>query len=194
VALIIVNQWQDYSSIMQRKNKILVLLFLFLLEFTACNRFQVRSPQLIQELENQVQPETATQTNTPIYMQFYCVNPGQPYQTARVVKVIDGDSIVVKIEERLFEVRYIGINSPEYDSDERAGAILATQANERMLFGQEVVLFKDISNTDKFGRLLRYVFTENEFVNLELVRKGFAESRAYPPDTACQFLFENSQN
>jgi len=127
-------------------------------------------------------------------MNFYCVNPSQQYQTARVIKVIDGDSILVKMDGSLYEVRYIGINTPEFYSEERKSAILATQANERILFGQEVYLFKDVSNTDKFGRLLRYVFTENEFVNLVLIQNGFAESRAYPPDTACQNLFNDSQN
>jgi endonuclease YncB( thermonuclease family) len=194
VALIIVNQWQKYSLIMKSKFGFLILLFFLLFGFTACNRFQAQLPQAIPELENQPQTAIETLANISIYKKFTCVKPDQPFQTARVVKVIDGDSIVVKMEGSLFEVRYIGINTPEYDSDERAAAIRATQANESLLFGQEVVLFKDVSNTDRFGRLLRYVFTDNEFVNLEMVRMGFAESRAYPPDTACQKLFENSLN
>jgi endonuclease YncB( thermonuclease family) len=179
---------------MNSKFKFLILLFFLLFGSTACNRFRARLPQAIPELENQPQTATETLHNIPIYKKFTCVNPDQPFQTARVVKVIDGDSIIVKMEGSLFEVRYIGINTPEYDSNERAAAIQATQANESLLFGQVVVLFKDVSNTDRFGRLLRYVFTNNEFVNLEMVKKGFADSRAYPPDTACQYLFENSRN
>jgi micrococcal nuclease len=55
--------------------------------------------------------------------------------------------------------------------------------------GKKIFLFKDTSNTDKFQRLLRYVFTEEYFVNYELVVRGFAESKSYPPDIACQNLF-----
>ena len=178
---------------MNCKNKFLILLIFILLGFTACNLFQFRSPQAFQESENHLKTATETLPDKPIYEQFTCVNPGQSYQTARVVKVIDGDSIVVKINGSLNEVRYIGINTPEYDSDERSAAILATQANEDLLFGKEVFLFKDMSNTDKYGRLLRYVFTDKTFVNLEMARKGFAESRAYPPDTSCQILFNQNE-
>jgi len=178
---------------MNCKNKFLILLIFILLGFTACNLFQFRSPQVFQESENHLKTATETLPDKPIYEQFTCVNPGQSYQTARVVKVIDGDSIVVKINGSLNEVRYIGINTPEYDSDERSAAILATQANEDLLFGKEVFLFKDMSNTDKYGRLLRYVFTDKTFMNLEMVRKGFAEPRAYPPDTSCQILFNQNE-
>ena len=178
---------------MNCKNKFLILLIFILLGFTSCNLFQFRSPQAFQESENHLKTATETLPDTPIYEKFSCVIPDQSYQTARVVKVIDGDSIVVKINESLYEVRYIGINTPEYDSDERSAAILATQANENLLFGKEVFLFKDTSNTDKYGRLLRYVFTDKAFVNLEMVLKGFAESRAYPPDTSCQILFNQNE-
>jgi len=178
---------------MNRRFRFLALLF-FLLLVSACNLSRIQTLQSIQVPEKFVQSATVTQTENPIYMKFDCVNPKQSYQTARVVKVIDGDSILVKLDGDLYEVRYIGVNTPEYDSKERSAAIRATKANEDLLFRREVLLFKDISNTDKFGRLLRYVFTDREFVNLELVRSGFAESRAYPPDTACQKLFADSRN
>jgi endonuclease YncB( thermonuclease family) len=178
---------------MNCKNKFLILLIFIFLGFTACNLFQFRSLQAFQESEILLQTATDSLPDQPIYEQFTCVYPDQSYQTARVIKVIDGDSIVVKLNGSLFEVRYIGINTPEYDSDERSAAILATQANEDLLFGKEVFLFKDVSNTDKYGRLLRYVFTDKEFVNLEMVLKGFALPRAYPPDTSCQTLFNQNE-
>jgi micrococcal nuclease len=46
-----------------------------------------------------------------------------------------------------------------------------------------VELVKDVSNTDKYGRLLRYVYVGDIFVNLDLVKGGFARVRAYKPDT-----------
>jgi len=49
---------------------------------------------------------------------------------------------------------------------------------------QIVVLVKDVSETDQYGRLLRYIYIGNTFVNAELVRAGWAEARRYEPDTS----------
>ncbi len=112
--------------------------------------------------------------------------------TAQVTRVIDGDSIEVRIGNEVIEVRYIGINTPEYYSDKRPQAIAATRANQELLTGMQVMLFKDVSEADKFGRLLRYVLTDEAFVNLALVEGGFAEARLYRPDSSCHNAFENA--
>ena len=112
--------------------------------------------------------------------------------TAEVLRVIDGDSIEVEINGETFQVRYIGINTPEHYSDDRERAVEATKANQRLVEDKQVYLFKDHSETDKYGRLLRYVVTDEAFVNLELVRDGYAEAREYRPDTACHAVFENA--
>ena len=44
---------------------------------------------------------------------------------------------------------------------------------------------KDVSETDKYGRLLRYVFAGDTFVNFELVNQGFAAAASFPPDVSC---------
>lgn len=174
---------------MKSKHKILLLLFFLLFGFNGCKLLPDWWTLTFPAKENQPQPVIQSHPDTPIYENFPCVNPNQPFQTARVVKVIDGDSIVIKMNSSLFEVRYIGIDTPEYQGNERMAAIEATRANENLLFGKEVFLFKDVSETDKFGRLLRYVFTNDVFINLELVKNGYAESKTYPPDTACQDIF-----
>ena len=101
-------------------------------------------------------------------------------ETALVVQVTDGDTIKVLIGDVLWDLRYIGIDAPEggqpYSSE-------ALNANTQLVGGQTILLEKDISETDRYGRLLRYVFLLNgTFVNAELVRLGFAEVKAYPPD------------
>jgi len=115
-----------------------------------------------------------------------CVPTTSKPEKGIVTKVIDGDSIQVNISGREYEIRYIGINAPDYDWDEQEKAEAATTANTRLVLGKEVVMFRDVSDTDKYGRLLRYVFLNEIFVNDYLVENGFAESKAYPPDTACQ--------
>ncbi len=107
---------------------------------------------------------------------------------ARVVEVVDGDTIRVEIDGEAYAVRYIGIDAPEFG--ERMGAE-ATEANRVLVAGTTVYLETDVSETDQYGRLLRYVYlASGTFVNAELVRQGVAEAKAYPPDVGRQDLLE----
>ncbi|MCY4107390.1 MAG: thermonuclease family protein [Chloroflexi bacterium] len=77
-------------------------------------------------------------------------------------------------------MRYIGIDTPErgdicYDR--------AKTANARLVDGQTVKLDRDVSDTDFYGRLLRYVYVDGRFVNEALVSAGFAENSVWEPDT-----------
>ena len=122
-----------------------------------------------------------------------CIPNLSRYETATLIDVVDGDSIKVIVDGQPVQVRYIGINTPEYDSPQRDAAIEATQVNRRLLSGgRPLYLFKDITNTDKYGRLLRYVVANGKFINLELVRLGQAESKWYRPDISCQLLFDRA--
>jgi micrococcal nuclease len=134
----------------------------------------------------------ATATQTVSNFGFDCLQT-EPQQ-AEVVSVVDGDTIHVTIGDQGASLRYIGVDSPE-DPDPAAwlGAE-ATARNRLLVAGKQVLLFKDTSETDAFGRLLRYVLLEDgTFVNLEMVNAGLAQARAYPPDTACQALFESAE-
>lgn len=96
-----------------------------------------------------------------------------------VTRVIDGDTIDVNCGEVGYRVRYIAVNTPESDEvcfDE------ATDANAALVANKRVTLVRDQSNTDRFGRLLRYVYVDGTFVNEALVRGGWAEAVIYPPD------------
>jgi micrococcal nuclease len=107
--------------------------------------------------------------------------------TATVTRVIDGDTIEIGTGQR---VRYIGIDTPEVYPETQAYGIEAWEANRRLVEGKKVRLERDVSDTDKYGRLLRYVYVGEIFVNAELVRLGLAEAKAYPPDTLHQELLE----
>lgn len=112
--------------------------------------------------------------------------PTGPTQRARVIRVIDGDTIEVAINGRLYHVRYIGIDTPEvYFGVERMGPE-ASAANKRLVDGRRVVLERDVSQTDRYGRLLRFVWLRRAdgwlFVNAELLREGYAQITTYPPD------------
>jgi micrococcal nuclease len=106
---------------------------------------------------------------------------------ATVTYVVDGDTIDVAIGGTTYRVRYIGMDTPErgdfFFSE-------ATEANRALVAGQQVILVKDVSETDRYGRLLRYVYLEDgTFVNAELVRQGYAVIATFPPDVRHQELF-----
>lgn len=112
-------------------------------------------------------------------------------QPADVLSIIDGDTIDVEIEGDEYRVRYIGIDTPErgmpyYDE--------ATEANRQLVEGQTIYLVKDISETDRYGRLLRYIYLpDGTFVNAWLVESGYAQAATFPPDVAFADTFRQLQ-
>jgi len=110
----------------------------------------------------------------------------QPDQ-ATVTRVVDGDTIVVNIAGSEYRVRYIGVDTPESTTKQECYGREATYFNRRLVNGQTVRLERDVSETDRFGRLLRYVYLPNgEMVNEVLVREGYALVRSFPPDVKYQ--------
>lgn len=101
---------------------------------------------------------------------------------ATVTRVIDGDTIQIATGEK---VRYIGVNTPETVDPRRPVQCYGHEGsaeNKKLVEGKEVRLEKDVSNTDKYGRLLRYVWVGDVMVNEFMVREGFAQVSTYPPD------------
>ncbi len=103
---------------------------------------------------------------------------------ARVARVIDGDTIELEGGRR---VRYIGVDTPE-SVDRRRGVQCfgreAAEKNRELVEGKTVRLERDVSDRDKFGRMLRYVWVGDTLVNRELVRLGYANAYRHPPDVA----------
>ncbi len=116
---------------------------------------------------------------------------------ARVVRVVDGDTIRVSVGGHVYTVRYIGIDTPETKHPSKPVQWMgpeATRANQELVAWQTIYLEKDVSETDRYGRLLRYVFlADGTFVNAELVRTGYAHAVTYPPDVKYQDLLLQMQ-
>ncbi len=113
-----------------------------------------------------------------------------------VTRVIDGDTIEVSIAGTIYTIRYIGIDTPELDDKRPTFRVIAQEAtryNQQLIEGVIVRLEKDISETDRYGRLLRYVYVDDIFVNAELVRQGLAWTKAYEPDTKYQDYLEGME-
>jgi len=110
-----------------------------------------------------------------------------------VTKVIDGDTIVIESGE---VIRYIGIDTPETVHPSEPVECFGKEAsnkNKELVEGKKVRLEKDVSETDKYGRLLRYVWVDDIFVNDYLVRQGYAYAYTYPPDVKYSEQFVKAQ-
>ncbi|MCB0209365.1 MAG: thermonuclease family protein [Anaerolineae bacterium] len=106
-------------------------------------------------------------------------------QQAQVINVVDGDTIDVLIDGVEYRVRYILIDTPETKHPSKPVEPFgpeAAEANRLLVEGQTVTLEKDVSETDQYGRLLRYVYTGPVMVQEELLRQGLAQVATYPPD------------
>jgi micrococcal nuclease len=110
-----------------------------------------------------------------------------------VTKVIDGDTIHVLINGTDYKVRYIGMNAPEDTTKKEWLGPEATARDKELVAGKTVTLVKDVSETDRYRRLLRFVFVGDVLVNYELVREGYAKATPYKPDVSCEGLFNDAQ-
>ncbi|MBI1833751.1 MAG: thermonuclease family protein [Candidatus Andersenbacteria bacterium] len=110
-----------------------------------------------------------------------------------VKRVIDGDTIELETGQT---VRYIGIDTPETVHPSQPVGCFGKEAsakNTALVAGKRVRLEKDISETDRYGRLLRYVYVGDTFVNDSLVRQGYANASSYPPDVKYQDQFRQAE-
>lgn len=110
-------------------------------------------------------------------------------ETATVARVIDGDTIELGDGRKL---RYIGIDTPETRHPQVGVECFGAEAAERnveLVAGKTIQMEKDISESDRYGRLLRYVYVGEVMVNAQLVQEGYAHAVAYPPDVKHQEVF-----
>ena len=113
-----------------------------------------------------------------------------------VVRVVDGDTIHVRVGERLEKVRYIGVNTPEVHhprKGEGPGGRDAMAINRTLVERRHVRLETDVQARDRYGRLLAYVWVGETMVNAELVRRGYAQVMTIPPNVRHQALFVKLQ-
>ncbi len=123
---------------------------------------------------------------------FISVRPSKI--SAKVVRVIDGDTVEIAGGRK---VRYLGIDAPEtVDPSKPVGCFGPESAseNEKQVEGKEVLLEKDTTDTDKYGRLLRYVWVGDMLVNEILVRGGFARADSFWPDIKYQDQIKSAQS
>lgn len=103
------------------------------------------------------------------------------YEVTTIKRVVDGDTFVTGSGQK---VRMIGMNTPEVFGEAQYYGQEASDFSKQRLESKTVYLFKDVSDTDKYDRLLRFVFLEDDSVmfNETLIVEGYANTMSLPPD------------
>src|SRR3954447_27078780 len=115
---------------------------------------------------------------------------------AYVVRAVDGDTIEVRLGDRLEDVRYIGVDTPETvkpDTPVQCFGPRASRFDHALVEGRRVRLVLGVEPRDIYGRLLAYVYLGRRFVNAELLRRGLARTLTIPPNDRFARRFERLQ-
>lgn len=119
-------------------------------------------------------------------------------QTVKVIKVVDGDTVKIDTGQT---IRLLGVDTPETVDPRRPVGCFGKEASNKLkelLEGKDVILEKDVSETDKYQRLLRFIYLpldsgEKLFVNDYLIREGYGKVLTIPPDVAFAEQFLEAQ-
>jgi endonuclease YncB( thermonuclease family) len=177
------QRYMDSTATPSKRMQLLMLgiAFIFLI---ALALVPIKTPTLSTVEEPPQTSQSSQETNTPD-------TPHQADVTLfKVARVVDGDTIELETGEK---VRYIGMDTPETVKPNTPIQCFGKEAsvkNKELVEGKMVRLEKDVSETDRYGRLLRYVYAGDIFVNDYLVRQGYAKSSTYPPDVKYQNQFK----
>lgn len=129
-----------------------------------------------------------------------CSRDEFPAGTGRVVEVVDGDTIRVKLGKTVETVRLIGVDTPETKHPDKGVECYGPEASERTKTlignGTLVLLERDANTRDRYGRLLAYVFRESDglFVNETLLVEGFARALPFDDTPAFHVRFAQAED
>ncbi len=116
------------------------------------------------------------------------------HHTIRVVEVVDGDTVLVTTAAGEETIRLLGIDTPESVDPNRPIQCFGAEATARLTEltppGSIIELQRDVEPRDRYGRLLAYVHRDGVFVNLELVREGYADVSIIEPNSTHRAQFE----
>ena len=139
--------------------------------------------------------ETGPVSNSPTLVR---PSPVSGVESAEVSRIVDGDTIKVILGGKLQTIRYIGVDTPETKHPNKPIDCFGPEAsrfNQKLVFGKRVILEKDITDRDRYGRLLRYVWVEGVgLVNQVLVENGYARVSSFPPDVKYEYILLSAES
>ena len=111
-----------------------------------------------------------------------------------IIRVVDGDTIVINYNGKEEKVRLIGDDTPESvhpDKDKNTSyGKIASEYTKKMLEGKKVSLELDVQERDKYGRILAYVYVDGKMYNETLLENGYAKVATYPPNVKYVDIFK----
>lgn len=170
-----------------RKFYVLISLLVMGLFLTGCDSIESYKGTIEQVIQHKVESQDDKETSENV-----------EFVEVTVSRVIDGDTFEIEGQHK---VRLIGINTPESTNKQELYGKEASAFTKSQLEGKTVYLQKDVSEADRYGRLLRYVWlekptdphNENEIrrkmFNAIIVQEGYAQPSTYPPDVAYSEYF-----
>ncbi|WP_339226030.1 thermonuclease family protein [Oceanobacillus sp. FSL K6-2867] len=148
------------------------------------------------DTNNSVAQPVASTSNKPKSEEQSKSPSGVVLTSAFVNRVVDGDTIKVQIDGKEETVRLILVDTPETKHPQLGVQPFGPEASaytENALNGKKIDLEKDVSDRDKYGRLLRYVWVDGELFNQQLIEKGLARVAIYQPDVKYVDQFSEKQ-
>lgn len=113
-------------------------------------------------------------------------NSANAPESYSVVRVVDGDTIIVDLDGTEERVRLIGVDTPESVHPDKSKNVaygkIASEFTKSMLEDQAVTLEYDVQERDRYGRVLAYVYLDGEMFNKTLLEEGHAKVATYPPN------------
>ncbi len=129
-----------------------------------------------------------TMEDVHLFTGGYTDEEGAPRQSGAysIVRVVDGDTIIIDMDGVNERVRLIGIDTPESVHPDAERNVeygkIAAEFTKDHLEGKEVTLEYDVQERDRYGRILAYVYLDGEMFNKILVAEGHAKVATYPPN------------
>jgi len=180
---------------MKKEVKILVLYALFLIFISIFPNFK-KEVKNFDEFQNYVESNFNLPNEIDEENNQYPEVGEENNVRYKVLSVTDGDTFRIDYRGVSTPVRMIGIDTPEVNHPSEPVQCYGKEASDKtkeVLAGQEVVLEQDVSETDRYGRILAYVWLNGELINEKLVKEGYAFSSSYPPDVKYQERFNEAE-
>ncbi len=194
VTIFLLLTWLSYTKIGNKKLKYsaasVFALFTLFFGTAYASALISPSPKVNKEVPVVQNVPLAISAATPVPEVLSVTTTASQSGLVKATRVIDGDTIEIEGGQK---VRYIGMDTPELSGSVGCFAQEAYSQNRQLVEGKEVRLEKDVSDKDRYGRLLRYVYVEDQFINDILVRTGHALEKAYPPDIKYQNQFKDAE-
>lgn len=121
------------------------------------------------------------------------ISDKSPETKVIIERVVDGDTVVIAGGKK---VRLIGVDAPESVKPQEKPECFGIESSrylKELVEGKEVTLQRDVSDRDRYGRLLRYVYKEGSLLNELLIKEGYARAKSYPPDSAQKQQLESAE-